>query len=111
MTVSELDEFFSHIDFIPSLQADHPCAHMNFRTPYEAKKRRALEELTPMVHFRGHLISAQRMSIYLFKRIDPIYKSSIVTLCNMPSCVNPEHLQIIERTKDAAASTDMEKVF
>jgi hypothetical protein len=112
ITLSELDEFFSHIDFIPSLATDHPCAHMNFRSPYETKKRRTQQEMTPMHRFRGQLVSAQRMSLFLFKKIDPIYKSRIVTVCNMPSCVNPEHLEILHPTKeDQEEATDMERVF
>jgi hypothetical protein len=111
ITIKELDEFFSHIDFIPTLPFDHPWAHMTFRTPYDAKKKKRLEEMTPMYRFRGQLISAQRMSLVLFRKTDPVYKARIQTVCNMPECVNPEHLYVVEKHDDDDTSTDMESVF
>ena len=92
MTIEELDEFFSHVDFIQDLAMEDPSAHMYYISSYEVKKKKSEAEYTPMHRLRGVWISAQRIAYILFKKIDPIYKARIETTCTVHNCINPEHL-------------------
>jgi hypothetical protein len=96
MTIEEMDSFFANIDFVPEEKIDAPHAHMSFITSRQEKKNRNTPEETPMYYYRGRWFSAQRISFFLFKNIDPVKKANIVTLCGKYDCVNPQHLSLVQ---------------
>lgn len=96
ITVSELDAFFRNTDFMPDAYYKDANAHIHFESVDEETKTHTTKELTPMYLFRGSKISAQRLSLMIFRGVDPKYKRRIITTCGVSNCVNPEHLFIEE---------------
>lgn len=98
----EVVKFIDCADFDPHGRMKDPDQCMLFRTTEFSNKHPfpVDGEKTPMYHVKGHLVSAQRISIILFLGIDPIEKAKIITLCPNDSCINPYHLEIMKEPEE-----------
>lgn len=92
MSVAEMDRYFRKISMDLNQELTDPTAHMIFSTKYHQSKKHNQIEQTPMLHHGGRLLSAQRISYFMYHGIDVKKKSHLFLKCGETNCVNPTHL-------------------
>jgi hypothetical protein len=98
--VVELDEFYKCVDFMePHEQVDSLSSHWIYNTPLTMVKQRGREEATPMYAIGTRHYSAQRISLILDDQRDPCSMRHINVMCGQPNCINPTHLNVLNRNK------------
>lgn len=101
LTVPELDHFFSKVSMDLYKELSDPTAHMIFVTKYHKPKKHNQIEQTPMYRRRdGRLLSAQRISYFIYHGIDIKKKSHLFLLCGENNCINPQHLIYLPTEKE-----------
>jgi len=92
LSVKELDVFYEKVSMDLGKEMNDPGTHMIFQTDYHRPKKHNQIEMTPMLHFRGRLMSAQRISYFIMYGKDVGKISHLFLRCGESNCINPYHL-------------------